>query len=213
MKKMKITLAMVMVAGLLLSGGCQPWQKKYETCQAEYDNLQALFEGSQESLQQCTSDRGLLSQQLASCQNDLRVAKDRPKTTETGFEGVGGIYDPSRGTVTVPLASDVLFDSGKVALKSASKTKLNRIAGIIKQRYGSKEVSVVGHTDTDPIRKSKWKDNWELSSQRALAVTRYLVSQGISAENLAAGGRGEFHPVGGNKSENRRVEIVVHMFQ
>jgi chemotaxis protein MotB len=213
MKTLKITVVLVMAAGLLLSSGCQPWQKKYETCQAEYDNLQALFEGSQESLQQCTSDRDMLNRQLASCQDDLRVAREKPKTMETGLEGEGGVYDPSRGTVTVPLASDVLFDSGKATLKSASQTKLNRIAGIIKQRYASKEVSVVGHTDTDPIKKSKWQDNWELSAQRSLAVTRYLISQGINAEQLIAGGRGEFHPIGGNKSENRRVEIVVHMFQ
>jgi len=213
MKAIKIILVTAMGAGLMLAGGCQPWQKKYQTCQAELDNLQALFEGSQGSLQQCTAERDRLAQQLAGSQQQLQSERTKPKTLETGLEGEGGVYDPSKGTITVPLASDVLFDSGKATLKTESKAKLNRIAGIIKQRYGNKEVSVVGHTDTDPIKKSKWQDNWELSAQRALAVTRYLVSQGITAEHLIASGRGEFHPTGAKKTENRRVEIVVHMFQ
>ena len=122
------------------------------------------------------------------------------------------MFDPKKGTITVALASDVLFDSGKAILKSESKSKLNRIAGIIKQQYAGKEIGVVGHSDTDPIRKSKWKDNWELSCERALAVTRYLIEQGIPAKQLAASGRSEYHPVGSTKSQNRRVEIVVHMY-
>ena len=183
MKVMKIIVVLAMGAGLLLAGGCQPWKKKYQTCQAELDNLQALFEGSQESLQQCTSERDRLAGQLASCQNDLLEARNKTKTRDIPE---GWTSDDIKGTVSVSLAGDVLFDSGKVTLKSASKAKLNRIAGIIKQRYAGKEVSVVGHTDTDPIRKSKWKDNWELSAQRSLAVTRYLISQGINAEHLLA---------------------------
>ena len=109
--------------------------------------------------------------------------------------------------------SDILFDSGKASLKSTYKSKLNRIAQIIQREHSGKEVSIVGHTDTDPIKKSKWKDNWQLSTERALAVVRYMVSQGIPARSLAAVGRGEFHPVGSAKSKNRRVEIVVHLFQ
>jgi len=106
----------------------------------------------------------------------------------------------------------VLFDSGQAVIKAESKTKLNRIAGIIKQRYADKEISVVGHTDTDPIKISGWKDNWELSAQRALSVTRYLLGQGISAAQLAAVGRGEYHPLTADKSDNRRVEIVVQLY-
>ena len=72
---------------------------------------------------------------------------------------------------------------------------------------------MVGHTDTDPLKatKDKYKDNWELSAERALAVTRYLVSQGVAAEALTAAGRGEFHPLE-SKAKSRRVEIVVNMY-
>jgi chemotaxis protein MotB len=74
----------------------------------------------------------------------------------------------------------------------------------------------VGHTDSDPIRKSKWKDNWELSAQRALSVVRYLIAKGIDKEKIRAVGCGATKPVASNstrsgKARNRRVEIVVHM--
>ena len=86
----------------------------------------------------------------------------------------------------------------------------------MKSKYAGRLIDVVGHTDSDPIKKSKWKDNWELSAQRALAVTRYLVDKGIPAGSVRASGCGSARPVASNassrgKARNRRVEIVVHM--
>jgi chemotaxis protein MotB len=77
-------------------------------------------------------------------------------------------------------------------------------------------VSIVGHTDSDPIKKSKWADNWELSSQRSLSVLRYLIKRGIPEDLIEAAGRGASQPVADNssssgKAQNRRVEVVVHM--
>ena len=74
----------------------------------------------------------------------------------------------------------------------------------------------MGHTDTDPIQKSGWKDNWQLSSERALSVARYLVSHGVPEKQVRAVARGSTQPVASNstatgKAKNRRVEIVVHM--
>ena len=58
----------------------------------------------------------------------------------------------------------------------------------IKEKYSGKQVDVVGHTDTEPIKKSSWKDNWELSAQRALSVTRYLIDHGIPDKQVEASG-------------------------
>ncbi len=75
---------------------------------------------------------------------------------------------------------------------------------------------MVGHTDTDPIKKSGWKDNWELSAERALSVVRYLVKKGVPNSGVRACGSGSARPIGPNssaagKARNRRVEVVVHM--
>lgn len=197
--------AVLGIMGLLLFGGCGKWKEKYNACNAELENLEALFDGSQQALQSCESEKNQLAQMLDA---------ERNKATReaTALEREGGVYDSARGTITVTLENEVLFSSGKVSLKSASKTRLKRISDIIKREHGGNEVWVVGHTDTDPIRKSKWKDNWQLSTERSLAVTRYLMSQGVSAKQLVAAGRGEHQPIGSSKSKNRRVEIIVHTY-
>jgi len=201
-------MAVAAVSGILAGGvGCQPWQKKYETCVQEKTNLESLFEGTQQQLQQCTAERDRLAAEASGKQP---VRAGGAAASGGGLEAVGGVYDAAKGTVTVTLGSDVLFDSGKVVLKTDSKAKLDRIAGIVRGQYAGKDIWVVGHTDSDPIRKSKWSDNLELSSQRAMAVTRYLIQQGIPAKQLVAAGRGEHHALGSDKAKNRRVEIVVY---
>jgi len=211
MKAMQWMVVLTVCGVLAVSTGCQPWQKKYEACMQEKENLDGLFASTQQSLQDCTAERDRLASQVNSLQQQLANATQSPaKPTEDVPPGWKPDYE--KGTVSVGLASDVLFDSGKAILKSSAKSRLNGIVGTIKQKYLGKEIGVVGHTDTDPIRKSKWKDNWQLSCERALAVTRYLIEQGIPAQQLAASGRSQYHPIGSSKAQNRRVEIVVHMY-
>jgi chemotaxis protein MotB len=88
----------------------------------------------------------------------------------------------------------------------------------LRKKYPGKQVDVVGHTDSDPIKKTKdkWKDNLELSAQRALSVARYLIQKGMGEEEVRAVGCGDSRPVASNsssagKAKNRRVEIVVYV--
>ncbi len=201
MKTSKLALAVVLTFSVILLSGCTDWKKKYQTTNAELENLKALFDRTSAALSDCERDKSGLQRQLAS------QPKPQPKSA---LEEMGGKYDAAKGTITVTLDSNVLFNSGKVDLKQDSKSSLQRISSIVKRDYPGKEVWVMGHTDTDPIKKSKWKDNWELSSQRALSVVRYLVSQGIDAKNMVAAGRGEYHPISQSKAANRRVEIIVY---
>ncbi len=137
----------------------------------------------------------------------------------SGFgEGYDVAFDPAAGTITVTLPNAILFDSGKASLKSATSQELDHIRSVLREKYNGKKIDVVGHTDTDPIRKTKdqWKDNWELSAERALTVTRYLIQRGIAEDQIRAVGCGESRPIASNstvsgKAKNRRVEIVVHI--
>ncbi len=202
MKASRLALALVLVSTILLTGGCTDWKKKYQNCNAELENLQALLDRTGQALSDCEARSSELNRQL----NIANQPKAQPKSE---LEAMGKV-DAARGTITVTLESNVLFNSGKVDLKSDAKSKIQHIASIIKRDYPGKEVWVMGHTDTDPIKKSKWKDNWELSAQRALSVVRFLVSDGIPAKQLVAAGRGEFHPDGNSKAQSRRVEIIVY---
>jgi chemotaxis protein MotB len=123
-------------------------------------------------------------------------------------------FDAAAGTITVTLENTLLFSSGKATLKKTTISELDHIRSVIRQRYASMPIDIVGHTDTDPIKKSKWKDNWELSAQRSLSVLRYMQSKGMNADMIRAVAAGSSRPVASNsnasgKARNRRVEIVV----
>jgi len=114
--------------------------------------------------------------------------------------------------------SEVLFESGSAEIGSKGKEQLTRLArtlGSIAPRIPS-EISWVlrvdGHTDNVPIATGRFPSNWELSSARAISVVKFLASQGIPPNRLAAAGFGEFHPLvdGGDETSrrrNRRIEM------
>jgi chemotaxis protein MotB len=158
-------------------------------------------------------------QTIDELQRQIEELKKTPADA-TGFGDEFDVeFDPSRGTVTVTLENALLFDSGKATLKKATSAELDHIRSVLRDaRYAGKPIDVVGHTDTDPIRKTKaqWKDNWELSAERALSVARYLMQKGIADEDIRAVGCGASRPVASNastagKAKNRRVEIVVYL--
>jgi flagellar motor protein MotB len=135
--------------------------------------------------------------------------------TNRGFEDIEGVETiRTRDTVTVRVPGDVLFASGQATLQNASKSTLQRIAGVVKSQYPNNQIRIEGHTDSDPIRKSKWENNYHLGEARAAAVRDYLAQQGVGAARMQVVSQGPDKPVASNtstagKSRNRRVEIVV----
>lgn len=119
------------------------------------------------------------------------------------------------GQLRFTILNEVLFEPGKAELKQSSKETLNSVLAVIQKEFADREISVEGHTDSDPIQKSKWKDNWELSYNRSIAVVYYFTNeQQVAPERLKAVAAGEFHPVApndtaDNKRQNRRAVIVV----
>jgi chemotaxis protein MotB len=90
---------------------------------------------------------------------------------------------------------------------------LQSIASALKNKYSGRRLYIEGHTDSDPISKTKdkYRDNRQLSVERASAVQRYLVSQGVPDSVIVVLGYGQYDPLGSakNKAENRRVQIVI----
>lgn len=125
-----------------------------------------------------------------------------------GNSGGGSDFQRNaRGEMVAEIAGEVLFDSGSAMLKSTAKRTLDRIAGEIRSQYGGMTIRIEGHTDSDPIRKSKWASNDALSQARAEAVRNYL-SQKLSNNRMTAIGYGSSQPKG-SKAASRRVEIVI----
>ncbi len=121
--------------------------------------------------------------------------------------------DARAGTVTVTLPGDVLFAPGQATLRPSAEASLAKVASVLQGTYAGHPVHVEGHTDADPIVRSKreWDDNLELSLARAAAVSRYLEANGVPARSVTTSGFGAARPRGASKARNRRVAVVVVM--
>ena len=213
--KKTIILLIGLISTLFLSG-CTNWKKKYEALNVEHQNLKGLLERERSEKGQLGERISKDSQTIAELQKQIAERSQTPAEA-TGFgEGYDVSFDPSAGTITVTLPNTILFSPGKAMLKKATNVELDHIRSVLRSRYSGKQIDVVGHTDSDPIKKSPWKDNLELSAQRALTVVRYLIGRGIPESEIRAVGCGAAIPIASNatasgKARNRRVEIVVHM--
>jgi chemotaxis protein MotB len=118
------------------------------------------------------------------------------------------------GGLQLEIGETVLFDQGRAELKPRGRAVLADVAAVL--RAQSSRISVEGHTDSVPISNPRFPSNWELSTQRATTVVRFLLGAGIPKERLRAIGYADTHPRDDNASEagrarNRRVALVVDL--
>jgi len=213
----KTALSFVLISVLVLSG-CTDWKKKHDAINVENKNLEGLLEREKAEKGQLADQVAKDQQIIADLQKQIGEKKKSPAEA-TGFgEGYDVNFDAAAGTITVTLPDAILFDPGKANLRSATSKELDHIYSVLKAKYPGRHLEVAGHTDSDPIKKSKWADNLELSSQRAMSVARYLIQKGVAENKIGATGYGSARPIASNstasgKQKNRRVEIVVHMMK
>ena len=114
--------------------------------------------------------------------------------------------------------SEVLFAQGAASLGPEGEEKLGQLAVALNQIAAEIPedidwiLQVEGHTDDIPVRAGRFADNWDLSTERALSVVRFLAESGLPANRLAAAGYGEFQPLDDAGSDearrrNRRIEM------
>lgn len=169
-------------------------------------SLQQLQKGAEQAqVDELKQMRG----QLGSAQERERTADARAATASAELARLASVKQEDRGMV-ITLSGSVLFASNKAELLPAAQERLTEVAKAINEGDDASQMVVEGHTDA----KGSATHNQELSTQRAEAVRRYLVSQGISESRITSQGLGFSRPVADNKSvegraNNRRVEIVV----
>lgn len=117
------------------------------------------------------------------------------------------------GQMTLKLPSGVLFGSGSADLSKAGKATLASVTEVL-MGLKDRRFLVAGHTDNVPIKTRTFKNNWFLSTARAVSVTQYMIELGFPGGNLAAAGYADNDPVGDNNTEegrelNRRIEIIL----
>jgi chemotaxis protein MotB len=114
--------------------------------------------------------------------------------------------------VAVSFEDSLFFEPGSADLTGDARLLLAEVAAVIRETRVP--IIIEGHTDTIPIRNSRYSSNWELSAARATSTLMHLVqSDGAGPERLSAAGYGEYRPVASNataagRAKNRRVDII-----
>ena len=133
--------------------------------------------------------------------------------TKKGIEGVVGAV-LEEGTITLRVPGDALFPSGEVELTERGRAVIRTLKDFLTKSVDQR-ISIRGFTDdVPPSRNSRFKDNWEISSLRAVYVLRYLMQLGIEQNRLTATGLADLEPLypnnsSENRARNRRVEILL----
>ena len=117
----------------------------------------------------------------------------------------------------IGISSSVLFAFNSDQLQPEGRRLLKSLAAPLAAYLSARDeiLMVSGFTDDRPMRESsqQFADNWELSAQRALTVTRALIEDGVPSSALFAAAFGAEQPVASNadatgRAQNRRVEIT-----
>lgn len=202
-------------------------QKKLDDTTALAGELRARLERLGQNVDKLTSEKGQLAQTLADAKSRLEelrkqkaAAEARAATFRNLVARLRSMIDAGKlkvvirdGRMLIALPNDVLFDSGKTAIKPDGQAALAQVAHVL-ATIPDRNFLVAGDTDDVPIHTARFPSNWELSTARAVEVTKFLVANGMRPQVLAAAGYGEFDPVVPNDSpehraQNRRIEIVL----
>jgi len=118
--------------------------------------------------------------------------------------------------IRIELPCSRLFYSGSVRLRPEATAVITNAAAELLRTYPNQMIAVEGHTDSDPVSGTQWRNNHELSVARSIAVEDVLLNRTrFQADQLFVVGHGANHPVASNatlegKRRNRRVELVVY---
>lgn len=182
------------------------WKERHARVQGEAGTLKDQLEATREELEELRRARAEAEERVRT----LKQLEERfRKLIDAGNLEVVNF----NGRLVIKLKANILFDPGRVNVREEGVAALRDVAAVLAQ-FTNRHFQVAGHTDDDPVKRSGFKDNWELSSMRAVAVVRVLQEAGVPPRMLSAAGYSEYQPVKPNDSEenkkfNRRIEISI----
>jgi outer membrane protein OmpA-like peptidoglycan-associated protein len=194
----------------------QAQQSQLQAQQAQMEAAKAQMDAAKAQAAQAEADADRARADAAAAEARAKAAEANKSAQDANavrekllaqLNSVLATSETARGLIVN--MSDVLFDTGKYTLKTDTKISLAKVSGIL-QAYPGLKVQVEGYTDSVGSENS----NQKLSENRADAVRDFLVSQGVSMDNIAATGYGQSNPVADNatatgRAQNRRVQLVV----
>ncbi|ANB77175.1 hypothetical protein AYM40_34295 [Paraburkholderia phytofirmans OLGA172] len=158
-----------------------------------------------------------LSTRLEQEVKQRQLETQRRKTLEQALAGPLAAGRVTLVNGRIGINGSVLFALNSDQLQPAGRDVLKSLAGPLSAylRANDEILMVSGFTDDRQVREAnrRFADNWELSAQRALTVTRALIDEGVPASSVFAAAFGAQQPVSSNaddqgRAKNRRVEIA-----
>jgi chemotaxis protein MotB len=182
-------------------------------CDAKVAALGAELDETRKQLAAATMAKEQLQVQTASLEAKSSQYEQLAGSLQGQIQAGQIEIEELRGKMTVKLKDKVLFSSGSARLGKPGQEALDAVAAVFKEQKG-KNVIVAGYTDDVPTAGGTYKDNWDLSSARAIAVVRYLAAKGVPGQMLGAAGFSQYRPIvandsPANRSLNRRIEIAL----
>lgn len=175
----------------------------------DLDEQVAKVEKFDESLEVVEEQKKMYSDKM------FEEVSDMLEEQNLGSDMVKIEKDEQNNYVMLTVAGSLLFDSGAVEIKEECKPVLSRIGDILLM-FAGYQIEIVGHTDSVPVGPNHpYKDNNELSTDRALSTFYYLVNEkGLDPATMKYSGRGEYDPIAENdtlkgRQQNRRIEIKI----
>jgi chemotaxis protein MotB len=184
-------------------------QRQVDQLQADRNDLESRLASALSAGDQARQMALSLQEQLDEARRQLAEGTIESPELPPGWEGTDQF-------AWIDVADDILFDSGKATFKEGGSEHVAEIAATIQSEWPDRQIWIIGHTDTDPIKVTKhlWEDNLDLSLNRAATVGREFYKLGLDAQQVFVAGQGEYRPKAPNDTEpnkamNRRVEIIV----
>lgn len=213
----------------LLLGACGVSKDEFAAAQKDAANYKKQFQDEQQKsagLQKQVSDLQTQNTQLTQSTTQLTEEKGQLEAKSKQYEELTSSLNQQiqsgqveltelKGKMTVKLKDKVVFGSGSAAINKQGRDALDAVAKAFQGLQG-KTVVVAGYTDNVPVssKGGQFKDNWDLSTERAVSVVRYLQTKGVDPKMLGAAGFSEYRPLAANdsadgRSQNRRIEIAL----
>jgi len=195
----------------VLNGGTGPVDGSSMTQNAQNLSANSINKMPSSQLKVVTADRTAVQNEVDEF-NKIKAAI-KASLHERHLDGTAAFSIDQRGLVVTLVTNELVFSGNSAVLEPQGGVILSAVAPALVRI--DNELQVDGHTNQQNVSTAPYPSGWELSSARASAVVRFLISDGhISASRLSAVGFSDQRPLlppsdPRSVTRNRRVDIVV----
>lgn len=182
---------------------------------SEQDRLKMNLVANQKELERKIARMNDLERMIRKRDSSVHALRDLIKSALLSFDPKLLSVSLKNGQVYVSFSEQLLFQSASAEITNAKALDALKTIAEVVNKDDKLMILIEGHTDSLPIKNTRYADNWDLGAARAIAVVRLLSDfYSVSPARLTAASRSSFVPRVSNttpegRAENRRVEVIL----